>query len=389
MFYINKKLLNNKKSYLKNNLDTIESTKIAKKIDKNDEKLEILAICSLFVESRLEEDSFTSTKRELIVESLFSQFEFIQDRFGFDINYYLDVLDRELRNISQKPIENIGGKGQYMGSTKKIEITNDMEDDDFLIAFTHELNHCFVNKLNTKKELIKNNKFRFSSFEEMQNQFLTLKILEDNFPQSIREKEYIVSFIDSNNKLRIQAEDDRYVEIVQMGKILNKIFGDDLIKVYYEDSFDTFRKRLNNSEDFSRAMNLRFESLSGAYFIFGGADNIKLKDYLKLEDACASIIARYIKENDLDDKEILKIKTIVLENPRILIPDNINLNERMINQIDSILENNKKLEKMNISFIKSQEKEDIVSSFFRVVNDVLDTKNGIEEKVRETFNIEK
>ena len=106
-----------------------------------------LASISILLDSKFKDGQFTPHQKELMVESAFSQFQYLNKLNNTSIDDYLNTLDSHLDSIS---INNrVKYNGLHSSINKAIYLKDNILNNDLNLCttFTHELNHCYRDNL--------------------------------------------------------------------------------------------------------------------------------------------------------------------------------------------------------------------------------------------------
>lgn len=368
MINFDKKILSDKRNSFIPNIDTILcsnvlQTKFIKEVLSEEfDNIDNFVKLSLYVDKiTVNCPKMTSHHKELIVESLWSEYEFLSEKLpdvykNFD-DFYKE-LNSKLTKISEKEILN-GNKNTF-GFTKgktivfkdSLEDIPDEADEIYVKHITHEINHAFSNSSKStglckklfnvyRKEYVTN---------EYETEYLASKVLESNFPNfnklkafnlNLQKEDGTKSSVNMKTSLYNYKEGSLFIEA------FNTIFGDEVIDTYYrkENSLSNifydnkkYSKELKKSlktfiSDFTEIVDTvkNYEDLSSY--------SLSEKSLNKLENSFLSLCLNLRNEHIIMNSDIPKIKDSLSRDYFKTVEDDFSFGEKVSKKLEILLTN--------------------------------------------------
>lgn len=353
------------KNQYKSKEKSIFSEVITKKIN-NDNNLENLSKIAVLMDSKfLSRSKFSEVQKELMIETVYSQYEFLNKNINLELDDYLKEIHNNLNEINNKewafPGTNVyKAEGLYTNDKIYLSKKRLLENDNkYLVTkFCHELNHCYLGNKQLK-----------SYTEDMFTESAVYEIIKENFPEFIiKDKDFTIKFSDGDT-LKTKVVQKSYSEVSLLAETLNKITKNEFLQKYFTKSFSNLEiKELNE-------IHSRYNDFYESKKTNKGLYN---KNYfLELENSLEKLITKEVLKRDLDIKII---KPIIEENPRELQKDIINLNEKMFQRISDKITLREKAKKDKEKFIENTQIKEVhkTEDDFKYNNENYEIKDNIE-----------
>ena len=363
-FNKHKELILNKTDFYSNK-EFIISESIKHKTN-NKDNLENLSKIAVLMDSKfLARSKFSEIQKELMIETVYSQYEFLNKLIGLEFDDYLKEIHNNLNEINNKewafPGTNVyNAEGLYSNDKIYLSKKRLLENDNkYLVTkFCHELNHCYLGDKQLK-----------SYAEDMFTESAVYEIIKENFPEFIiKDKDFTIKFSDGDT-LKTKVVQKGYAEISLLAEKLNKISKNEFLEKYFSKNF--LNSEIKELNEIHSKYNNFYESKK---------TNKGLHDknyFLELENSLEKLITKEVLKKNLDTKSI---KPIIEESPRELQKDKINLNEKMFQNISDKIVLREKAKKNKESFIENTPIKEVhkTEDDFKYNNDNIKTKDNIE-----------
>lgn len=239
-------------------------------------------------------------------------------------------------------------------------------DEKILLTYTHELCHCLSDDYENKTTGLLKGKYTLINYfsnknlkdykyiDEMQTEFMTHKILKNNFPDFIKRKEIFEDkFKDkTETKIKISSIGYSYNYITPYAENINYLYGDFFKNMYFNNTLKISEVEDKELSNICKKMSKNYDKYTRKMI---------LENYYKLEDSFVNIVEHYLNNNELSDEEYFKITDKLLENPRIIQINKeieININETSVALLD--------LQRFNKNINNNISRDDVISMFIEL-----------------------
>lgn len=348
-----------KKKYYEEHMQDIISMKIRLKC-KDDNFLSYLVKISLLLDNKFK--GISDIHKELFTEAVFSLFEYLRREFPtlmYSYEEFENVIEKNLKKIffCKKPGFDEHNYSSY--KLKRITINIKLIDVDYeqlLCYFTHELIHCISNDANftgfvkniVKRKGIVTNIIQdviydcdiYSRLNEMETEYIMIQALDENF--NIKYKKYNFLF-DKGEKIELITKGVSYRHIFIYVDILNFITENRMVGLYlfptisikdflilqYPCMYEEFLEYLNNLNAYAKNI-LNYDTKRERH---------NKENFERMIQSYEKLIETYLISSNFSDEQYSAFRKVLTGN-MITIDNSENIFEQLAEKFDEIYHTN-------------------------------------------------